>query len=428
MSILKYRLAGSAVAGLLVGLLLLTACGDNTATSSAVGAAPTGAGVALTPPAGATTLASSAATTAVNAATTAAGATTTAAGAATSAAAAVANSAANAAYVPTAACLDPGATAPAANGPKPTTTSSVVATLPNLAYNGTREIKATDATTKAILANLNSPNNATAFGKFTADKIVFNFSSDAYDKVEASYRKLLEGEGWQLFKNESDAPTKQSLIVYQKESSKIVISLTTVDDISSYPPEFKDGFQKGDTLILLATGRSTGGAAEPTPFAIPGPAQVELKAGQKKIATIEMEKGGKIVIELCPNLAPRTVENFEKLATKGFFNNLTFHRVEKDPKPFVVQGGDPKGDGTGGPGYQIPDEFTTQKKHLRGTVAMAHSQAANSAGSQFYICLDAAPFLDGKYAIFGQVVEGMDTVVDKIAIGDKMKSITISVQ
>ncbi|MDP2626203.1 MAG: peptidylprolyl isomerase, partial [Candidatus Rokubacteria bacterium] len=99
---------------------------------------------------------------------------------------------------------------------------------------------------------------------------------------------------------------------------------------------------------------------------------------------------------------------------------LTFHRVEPG---FVVQGGDPKGDGTGGPGYMIKAEFNTQK-HLRGALAMARSQNPDSAGSQFYICLAAAPFLDGNYTVFGIVTSGMDAV-DKIKKGDKMKSVKI---
>jgi peptidyl-prolyl cis-trans isomerase B (cyclophilin B) len=138
-------------------------------------------------------------------------------------------------------------------------------------------------------------------------------------------------------------------------------------------------------------------------------------------ATIEMEKGGKIEIELYPTLAPLTVANFAKLARSGFYNGLRFHRVEPG---FVVQGGDPKGDGTGGPGYTIKGEFTTKKRHLRGTVAMARTPDPDSAGSQFYICLAPAPFLDGKYAIFGQVTKGMD-VVDGIKVGDRMKTVTV---
>src|SRR6266508_744266 len=108
------------------------------------------------------------------------------------------------------------------------------------------------------------------------------------------------------------------------------------------------------------------------------------------------------------------------LARKGFYDGLTFHRVE--PK-FVVQGGDPKGNGTGGPGYTIKDEFNKQQ-HVRGVVAMARTQAPNSAGSQFYITLAPAHFLDGQYTVFGKVTGGME-VVDKIRVGDKMKSVKI---
>jgi len=143
-------------------------------------------------------------------------------------------------------------------------------------------------------------------------------------------------------------------------------------------------------------------------------------------ATIETDKGN-IVIELYPAVAPKTVANFEKLSKDGFYNNLTFHRVEPG---FVIQGGDPAGNGTGGPGYEIPAEISSTEKHLRGTIAMARtSDAVNperkSSGSQFYICLAPAPFLDGQYTIFGGTVEGMD-VVDKIRVGDHIKKIVLS--
>ena len=108
------------------------------------------------------------------------------------------------------------------------------------------------------------------------------------------------------------------------------------------------------------------------------------------------------------------------LAKKGFYDGLVFHRVEPG---FVVQGGDPKGDGTGGPGYKVKAEFNKQK-HVRGVVAMARSNDPDSAGSQFYITLAPANFLDGKYTVFGKVTSGMD-VVDKIKVGDKMKSVKI---
>jgi peptidylprolyl isomerase/peptidyl-prolyl cis-trans isomerase B (cyclophilin B) len=141
----------------------------------------------------------------------------------------------------------------------------------------------------------------------------------------------------------------------------------------------------------------------------------------KKIATIEMEKGGTIKLELYPDSAPNTVANFEKLANTNFYNGLTFHRVEPG---FVVQGGDPLGNGMGGPGYKIKAEFNP-RKHLEGTLAMARSQNPDSAGSQFYICLAPAPFLDNQYTVFGQVTEGME-IVKGIRRGDKMTTVKVT--
>lgn len=130
-------------------------------------------------------------------------------------------------------------------------------------------------------------------------------------------------------------------------------------------------------------------------------------------AVIETELG-QIVIELFAKDAPETVANFKSLVEQGFYDSLTFHRVEPG---FVVQGGDPNGNGTGGPGYTIRDE-DSKRKHLRGSVGMAKS-GPHTAGSQFYICLSDQPGLDGRYTVFGQVVEGME-VVDAIQIGDRM--------
>lgn len=143
----------------------------------------------------------------------------------------------------------------------------------------------------------------------------------------------------------------------------------------------------------------------------------------KKIGVIELEKGGTIKIEFYQDSAPNTVANFEKLANTGFYNGLNFHRVEPG---FVVQGGDPSGDGTGGPGYKIKAEFNS-RKHLEGTVAMARSNQPDSAGSQFYICLAPAPFLNNNYTVFGQVIEGMEHV-HKIRKGDKMTSVKVTNQ
>lgn len=137
-------------------------------------------------------------------------------------------------------------------------------------------------------------------------------------------------------------------------------------------------------------------------------------------AVIVMEKGGEIRIELFPEAAPKTVESFLALSKKGFYDGLTFHRVVPG---FVAQGGDPKGDGTGGPGYTLKAEFNA-RKHVRGTVAMARAQHPDSAGSQFYICFAPTPHLDGQYTVFGQVVSGME-VVDRIRVGDRMKTVRV---
>jgi peptidyl-prolyl cis-trans isomerase B (cyclophilin B) len=143
-------------------------------------------------------------------------------------------------------------------------------------------------------------------------------------------------------------------------------------------------------------------------------------------AIIQTERGT-FVIELYPQVAPKTVENFEKLVNKGFYNGLTFHRVVEG---FVVQGGDPNGDGTGGPGYEIVGEINPNEKHLRGTVATARTgdevnPERKSSGSQFYICLEPQPGLDGQYTIFGGVIKGMH-VVDQIKVGDHMKKVTLA--
>ena len=133
-------------------------------------------------------------------------------------------------------------------------------------------------------------------------------------------------------------------------------------------------------------------------------------------AIIEVNKYGTIEVELDPSSAPLTVENFVKLANKGFYKSLTFHRVIKG---FMIQGGCPKGNGTGGPGYTIKGEFSANGvnnplKHTRGVISMARAMDPNSAGSQFFIMHQDAPHLDGQYAAFGKVIKGIE-VVDAIA-------------
>ena len=157
----------------------------------------------------------------------------------------------------------------------------------------------------------------------------------------------------------------------------------------------------------------------------------------KKIVTIEMENGDIMKGELYPEVAPITVENFEKLANEGFYNGLIFHRVIPG---FMIQGGCPNGTGTGGPGYTIKGEFTgngfkNDLKHTRGVLSMARTMMPNTAGSQFFVMVEDAPHLDGQYAAFGKITEGME-VADKIVSvkrdysdkpleDQKMKTVTV---
>ena len=138
---------------------------------------------------------------------------------------------------------------------------------------------------------------------------------------------------------------------------------------------------------------------------------------------VEMQTSkGPVVMELFPEVAPKHVESFKTLIAKGFYNGLAFHRIVPG---FVAQGGDPKGDGTGGPGYNLKAEFS-DLPHKRGTLSMARSGHPDSAGSQFYIVLDErnARHLDGQYTIFGEVVSGMENV-DDLEQGDKMLELKV---
>lgn len=135
-----------------------------------------------------------------------------------------------------------------------------------------------------------------------------------------------------------------------------------------------------------------------------------------------MENGSKMVAELYPEIAPNTVRNFISLVKKGFYDGLIFHRVIPG---FMIQGGDPDGRGTGGPGYSIRGEFlmngvVNELKHTRGVLSMARAQHPDSAGSQFFIMSDAAPHLDGQYAAFGKVIEGLETIDEIISVPTDM--------
>ena len=159
-------------------------------------------------------------------------------------------------------------------------------------------------------------------------------------------------------------------------------------------------FSMGMTGIVIGTARAQGG---------------------NPVVTIETDKGT-IVFEMYPDVAPKTVARITELIQQGFYNGLTFHRVEPG---FVIQGGDPNGNGTGGSGVKLKAEFN-KKPHLLGTVAMARAQDPDSADSQFYICLAPQSFLDGKYTVFGQVTDkaGLE-VIQKIRRGDVMKKVAV---
>jgi peptidylprolyl isomerase/peptidyl-prolyl cis-trans isomerase B (cyclophilin B) len=142
----------------------------------------------------------------------------------------------------------------------------------------------------------------------------------------------------------------------------------------------------------------------------------EAENSQVRIATDK----GDMVVRLFPGDAPMHSAAFLKLVKSGFYDGLAFHRVEPG---FVIQGGDPDGNGTGGPGYHLKAEFS-ERPHVRGTLAMARASDPNSAGSQFYICLADARFLDGQYTVFGEMTDGFETL-DAIRRGDVMQKLTI---
>lgn len=193
------------------------------------------------------------------------------------------------------------------------------------------------------------------------------------------------------------------------------------------------------SLILILSGCTK----TPSDNATSSKALADYKSkyeGKKPIVTIEMEDGSKITAELYPNIAPQTVDNFVDLIQSGFYDGLIFHRVIPG---FMIQGGDPKGNGTGGSEKTIPGEFSyngfeNKLKHTRGVLSMARSQAVDSASSQFFIMVKDTDSLDGKYAAFGKVTDGMDTVDkivsekrdsnDKPLTDQKMKKVTVDIK
>ncbi|XKB99604.1 peptidylprolyl isomerase [Niallia sp. JL1B1071] len=188
-------------------------------------------------------------------------------------------------------------------------------------------------------------------------------------------------------------------------------------------------------MLLLITGCGTQNTAPSNE--VDKKESKAISSDDYPIVTITMEDDSKIEVELYPDKAPNTVNNFISLVNKGFYDGLIFHRVIPD---FMIQGGDPNGNGTGGPGYSIKGEFSDNGfenniEHERGVISMARSQMLDSGGSQFFIMVADIDDLDGHYAPFGKVIEGMD-VVDKIVAADrdeldkplkeiKMKKVTV---
>lgn len=180
-------------------------------------------------------------------------------------------------------------------------------------------------------------------------------------------------------------------------SSQLVMAQ---DSMKQATPTTKAKPVKGETTVTEKKTPDTTSVDSTAPYLY-----VEFEKGEKPRILMETSLGP-ITLELWPDVAPKHCQSFVHLTKTGFYDSLTFHRVARG---FVIQGGCPLGNGTGGPGYRVPAEFSN-KKHVPGILSMARSADPNSAGSQFFICLGEAPHLDGQYTVFGTVVEGMDVV------------------
>jgi len=178
------------------------------------------------------------------------------------------------------------------------------------------------------------------------------------------------------------------------------------------------GFIVGIALGALAMNAIQQQCTSPKAEKIETKETKEKIMSESNIVKVELESGV-VTIELYPDVAPETVKSFKTLINKGFYDGLTFHRVIPG---FMAQGGDPEGTGMGGPGFNLKAEFN-DKKHVRGTLAMARSGDPDSAGSQFYICFGPQPHLDGQYTIFGQVTDGME-LIDDLKNGSLIKKMT----
>jgi peptidyl-prolyl cis-trans isomerase B (cyclophilin B) len=204
-----------------------------------------------------------------------------------------------------------------------------------------------------------------------------------------------------------------------KNKKKIIKKLVWYQNMKIVIPVIAAVLIAGAVLTLFLTGVIKMPSAQPAK-SNDSPVPMVIDVNKKYTAVIKTAKGD-LTLELYPQDAPVTVNSFVSLARKGFYNGLTFHRIIPG---FMAQGGDPKGDGSGGPGYTIPDEIN-QRKHVTGALSMAKAPQPNTGGSQFFICFAPASHLDGIHTVFGQLTQGMD-VLKQLVIGDKMTEVVIT--
>ncbi len=219
--------------------------------------------------------------------------------------------------------------------------------------------------------------------------------------------------------------TKFLLFVFAVVLMLTVSGCKLFDNESTLPPPSAPMMPAGQKPIGEADNSGSASSAQTTP-ATPVVAAAEKNVKSPVVtnhARIITAKGT-MIVELYGKDAPKTVANFVKLARSNFYKNLNFHRVETSPEFRLIQGGDPKGDGTGGSKETIPLEISPKLRHWKGALAMARSQERDSASCQFYVCINPISQLDDNYAVFGKVISNLNAA-DKIVVGDKIKNIEI---
>jgi peptidyl-prolyl cis-trans isomerase B (cyclophilin B) len=204
-----------------------------------------------------------------------------------------------------------------------------------------------------------------------------------------------------------------------KKQKKIIRKIVWYQNMKIVIPVIAAVLIAGAVLTLFLTGVIKMPSSQPAKSP-DSPVPMVIDVNKKYSALIKTDKGD-LALELYAQDAPVTVNSFVSLARKGFYNGLTFHRIIPG---FMVQGGDPRGDGSGGPGYTIPDEIN-QRKHVTGALSMAKTAQPNTGGSQFFICFAPQPHLDGIHTVFGQLTQGTD-VLKQLVIGDKMTEVIIT--